>query len=114
MQIQIPQPGPKRNFTKQEYSQLFNSILGTNIDWTKLSKDELAQLYMLLANPEILLKRLGIQVERRLIRERVAEVVREFLQNVRAEGPIIAFLRDLLAASDSVGQPKFKTPSPGK
>lgn len=43
---------------KEEYEKVFNSLLGTDIKWRKLSKEELAQLAVLFDNPEILIKKL--------------------------------------------------------
>ena len=45
--------------SKKDYSDTFNKLFGTNIDWTKLSKEELAQLATALSNPELILKKLG-------------------------------------------------------
>ena len=44
--------------TKEDYEKVFNDLLGIEIKWSKLSKEELVQLAMLFDNPEILIKKL--------------------------------------------------------
>jgi len=85
-----------KKYTKKEYSEVFNAIFGTNINWEKLSMEELVQLATVLNNPEILLKRLGINAEKRLIRERIVDAALEFIRNSDFKGPIINFIKYLL------------------
>ena len=48
--------------SKSEYKLTFNELLGTDIDWEKLTKEELAQLMVIFAHPEILAEKLGLNV----------------------------------------------------
>ena len=44
--------------SKKEFEQVFNSLLGTDIPWSKLPKESLVELAVLFKNPDILLKRI--------------------------------------------------------
>ena len=44
--------------TKEDYERVFNDLLGIEIKWSKLSKEELVQLGVFFDNPEILIKKL--------------------------------------------------------
>lgn len=44
--------------TKEDYEKVFNDLLGMDIKWSKLSKEELVQLAVYFDNPEILMKKL--------------------------------------------------------
>lgn len=44
--------------TKEDYEKVFNDLLGMEIKWSKLSKEELVQIAMLFENPELLMKKL--------------------------------------------------------
>jgi len=85
-----------KTYTKEEYSEVFNAIFGTNIQWQKLSKEELVQLATVLNNPEILLNRLGINVEKRVVREKLVDFLLNVIKQSKIEGPVITFLKELL------------------
>ena len=84
--------------TKEEYSEIFNKLLGTHINWTKLSKEELMELAVLLDNPEILLKRLGVNIEKELGRRRLIEAGIETVKEIanQWQGPLAKLLRKVL------------------
>ena len=48
---------------KEEYEDVFNKMLGTNIQWRKLGIEELIELAVLFNHPEIFLTKLGIHPE---------------------------------------------------
>jgi len=85
-----------KTYTKEEYSEVFNAIFGTNIQWQKLSKEELVQLATVLNNPEILLNRLGVNVEKRVVREKLVDFLLNVIKQSKIEGPVINFLKELL------------------
>ena len=74
--------------SKEQYEKVFNQLLGTDIKWSKLSKDELAQLAILFNNPEVLLKKLGIKADfkTQAAREKLVEAGIELLESW--EGPL--------------------------
>lgn len=81
--------------TKEEYEEIFNKLLGTDIRWSKLSKHELVQLAILFNNPELLLKKLGVKIEKTFIKDRLVDVFLDFTKNFEG-GPVIKMLRKLL------------------
>jgi hypothetical protein len=85
-----------RRETKREYSELFNQLLGTNIDWTKLSLHELTQLAVLFNNPEVLLKRLGVKLQNVAIRRRLIQLV----ESLGFKGPFVELLKDVWGEGD--------------
>lgn len=48
---------------KAEYELVFNELLGTNIKWENLRLEDLIQLAVLFDNPELFVKKLGINGE---------------------------------------------------
>jgi len=93
-----------KNYSKQDYEKVFNELLGTNIKWSRLPKEDLAQLAVIFANPEILLKRLGIEIEQSILRKKIANAFSNLLENIELEGPVIRFLRDIVGVSSSKKQ----------
>jgi len=82
--------------SKKEYEEVFNKLLGVDVKWSKLSKEELAQLAMVFGNPEILLKRLGLEEEFRvkLAREKMVDAGMTILKSWN--GPLARVLRKWL------------------
>lgn len=86
--------------SKSEYESTFNEILGTDIKWSKLSKEELGQLAVILNHPEVLAKSLGLDVKISqsstvLRREFVKGLMASLLEKVEAyDGPIISKIRE--------------------
>jgi hypothetical protein len=83
-----------------EYEKVFNEILGTNIKWSKLSLEELAALATLFKNPEILMKRLGVNVDERELRDRIIKRGVKVLKRLGFEGPLVE-LADELTSEES-------------
>jgi hypothetical protein len=81
--------------TKREYSELFNQLLGTDIDWTKLSLHELTQLAVLFNNPEALAKRLGMKLQNVSLRKHLIKIG----ESLGFKGPIMEFLKELWGES---------------
>lgn len=77
---------------KKEYERVLNEILGTDIQWSKLSLHELTQIVTLLNNPESLMKRLGIKTDRSLLRNRA----RKLIDALEFKGPLANLLKELL------------------
>ena len=77
---------------KREYEKALNEILGTDIQWSKLSLHELTQIVTLLNNPESLMKRLGVKTDRSLLRDRA----RKLMDTLELRGPFANLLRELL------------------
>lgn len=44
--------------SKEDYEKIFNEILGTDIRWSRLPKEDLLQLAFLFDNPEVLMRKL--------------------------------------------------------
>lgn len=45
--------------TKKQYEKVFNKVLGTDIEWSKMKKEDMVQFAVLLNNPEIIMKKIG-------------------------------------------------------
>jgi hypothetical protein len=76
--------------SKEEYKRIFNELLGVNVGWEKLNKEELASLAAIFSNPEVLLEKLGVK---RDPKEKVAEGLTELA--MAWEGPLIRLLKSL-------------------
>lgn len=66
--------------TKQDYEDTFNELLDTSIKWRNLRLEDLIQLTVLLSNPEILMKKLGMsgEIHEMESRKRVRDFLFEF------------------------------------
>lgn len=93
--------------TKKEYSEAFNTILGLDIEWTKLKVEDLVQLAMLFGNQELLLKKLGIGTEADEKQQRIVlagmETLRDFVEHW--DGPLARLVRKVTAP-----EPQSDTP----
>jgi hypothetical protein len=92
--------------SKEEISTLLNKFFKTNIDWTKLSRDELVELVTVLDHPEILYEALGISkkdLERGKVIGQVGGVLRDAGVEVitKWEGPFASLARKALLGDDS-------------
>jgi len=76
---------------KKDYERAFNELLGVDVRWSKLSMEDLKQLAVVFGNPEMLLAKLGIEVE-----DPLRKKLRKILKRVRVEGSIGKLLRDVL------------------
>jgi len=77
--------------SKMEYEETFNELLGVDIRWSKLSMEELTQLAVIFGNPEMLLAKLGVEVE-----DPLRKRLRKILRRVRLEGSIGQLIREIL------------------
>jgi hypothetical protein len=88
-----------RTEKKKEYEELFNKIFGTSINWSRLSIEDLTQLATVLANPDSLCKRLCKEVRHiEDVKSAVSEI-RNLLQEIKYEGPLIKVVKKLLGVS---------------
>ena len=90
--------------TKKEFEETFNKLLGTNIKWSLLRYEDLVELAVLFNHPEILLKRLGVNIEEEVGRRRLIEAGVETVREIanQWQGPLARFLRKV------VGEPRKK------
>ena len=90
--------------TKKEFEETFNKLLGTNIKWSLLRYEDLVELAVLFNHPEILLKRLGVNIEEEVGRRRLIEAGVETVREIanQWQGPLARFLRKV------VGEPRRK------
>ena len=81
--------------TKKEFEETFNRLLGTDIKWSLLRYEDLVELAVLFNHPEILLKRLGVNIEEEVGRRRLVEAGLETVREIanQWQGPLARFLR---------------------
>ena len=84
--------------SKKEFEETFNKLLGTNIKWSLLRYEDLIELAVLFNHPEILLKRLGVDVEKEAGRRRLIEAGIETVKEIanQWQGPLARLLRKIL------------------
>jgi len=95
--------------TKKRYEEVFNKLLGTNIRWSRLTKEELAELATIFSHPELLLDRLGVvkpEVRQKLLRERVVELAGETMRSWLEtwQGPLAQLARRVLQMEEKEKQ----------
>jgi len=73
--------------SKEDYERRLNELLGTNIAFSKLSKDELATLLTLLSSKEV--------VKERIPERRFVTALARFSRDLGFEGPGTRFLEEL-------------------
>lgn len=88
---------------KKDYGDFFNKLLGVEVDWSKLNKEELASLATVFGNPEIILHKLGLDAElkTRVARERLLDAGTTLFRNW--DGPLARAARRV-----------FGVPEPGE
>jgi len=79
--------------TKREYEEFLNELLGLEVKWSKLSKEELAAIATLFSNPAALLERLGYSTPDRIRDELVQRATDRILSG---RGPLITLIRSIL------------------
>jgi len=79
--------------TKQEYEEVFNKLLDTNIKWSRLRLEDLIQLATLFNNPEIFVKKLGVteEVHKAESKKRLGDIVLDLAESW--EGPVAKAFR---------------------
>lgn len=88
---------------KEEYEDVFNKLLGTDIKWSKLSIEELIEIAVLFKNPEILVSKLGLKEE-----TEDDPLLAGFIQTWRrGKGPIATLLRTI----ETLAEKKKETPA---
>jgi hypothetical protein len=83
-----------------EYEKVFNELLGTDIRWSKLSLEELATLAVLFKHPEILMKRLGVEVNESELRDRLLRRGVKVLKELGFEGPLVKLADELVGSEE--------------
>lgn len=79
---------------KKEYSSIFNELLGSHVQWEKLSKSELVELATIFNNTEALIEKLEtLTGDERFTRRRLRLVDAgvEFIETW--DGPIVELIR---------------------
>jgi len=76
---------------KEMYERLFNEIFGTSIKWSKLSIEELTQLATILANPELLIKKLGGIPASEAASTSFVELIKKLMSEY--EGPLVKLFK---------------------
>jgi len=84
----------KKSSSKEEYERIFNKLLGTEISWSKLPKEDLSQLALLFNNPEILLKKLSGGTFNEL-RSTIGDLV--LTAAGKFDGPIMKAVREMVS-----------------
>ena len=81
--------------SKKDFEETFNKLLGTDIKWSLLRYEDLVKLAVLFDNPELLLKRLGIEVEKEIGKRRLVEAGIETIREIanQWQGPLARLLR---------------------
>jgi len=82
--------------SKEEYKKVLNKLLGTDVDWTKLSKEELASLATLFSEPEMLARKLGLDTSLGIKAAREKFVETGFTIFQEWEGPLAKIARRML------------------
>lgn len=92
--------------SKENYSSVFNRLLGTDINWAKLSKEELASLAIIFNNPNVLMQKLGVSPEakQQLIREKAVDVAVGVLETW--QGPLAQLARKIGLIKGSDKEPE--------
>lgn len=92
--------------SKAEYERIFNELFGVSVRWSRLSKEELAQLAVVFTNPEILLEKLGYteKLRNEAVRQKLINTAQEFIQSY--DGPLINALRNVIYLRDKKGGDK--------
>lgn len=83
--------------TKKDYEEAINTVLETDIEWSRLKKDDLVEFATILSEPEVITKRLGIESEpseKQRIGGRVMNASKYLLDELN--GPGARFLKSLL------------------
>lgn len=82
--------------SKKEYEKIFNELLGVNVKWSLLPKEDLAQLAVVFSNPEVLLKKLGYddEIKNEAVKQKLMDAMKNFVRNY--DGPIVKTLRELM------------------
>jgi len=87
----------KSKYSKDDYEKLFNELLGLDVSWSKLPKEDLTQLAVFFSNPEIAIKKLSSGK----IDNKLSSVIGEVVMGVidRYDGPIVNKLKKMAGLS---------------
>lgn len=90
---------------KEDYSKVFNKIFGTDIEWNRLKLEDLITLATLFNSPDILISRLGGEVEKQVARKRLFDVGVEMFESVidKWEGPLATLYKKLVGEEPKKG-----------
>jgi hypothetical protein len=83
--------------TKEELAQSLNQILGIDIDWSKLKKEDLEKLHSLLSDPMALINMAG-KIGREKLRSVIDRPLRDFI-----ERPIVEEISDKIGSRQGGG-----------
>lgn len=88
--------------TKEDYEEVYNDLLGIDINWSKLPLEDLKALSVLFSNPELLVRKLGYKSDKEKKREKRREKIIETGENLvldrldKGKGPISKLYRKLV------------------
>jgi len=80
--------------SKKEYEELLNKLLGLQVKWSKLSKEELSSITTLFTSPSELAKRLGLSSYP--VIDSFKERLRETIDSLGLRAPIMRLVKNLL------------------
>jgi len=79
--------------SKKEYETVFNQILGTEMEWSRMTKEDLAVLAHILNHPKELCFKLGVIKGRPVI---------DFVTSKLPQGPVGLLLRKVAEATNGI------------
>jgi len=87
---------------KKHFEEVFNKLLGMDIRWSKLPKEDLIVLATFFSNPELLVSKLGATFQKEAARKRLIEVGLEALDEVASQwkGPLAQLVRKIAGRKD--------------
>lgn len=88
--------------SKVEYEKTFNEMLGTEIKWSRLNLEDLIQLAVLFNNPDFLMKRIGVNIEKDERRRRIIDAGIETAKDIanKWNGPLARFFKNLVSMEE--------------
>lgn len=98
--------------TKEEYEEVINKLLGTNIKWSKLSLEELIEFAVLLDHPELFMEKLGVSTtEKEIAKEVAAPIIGEVTEIIglwkeHGQGPFAKLYRKIKEQKETKTQAK--------
>jgi len=92
--------------SKKDYERIFNQLWGVDVKWSKLTKEELAQLAAIWSDPYIIARKLGLKVisEDESPRDLLLRAAFEWLK--KWEGPVARLVKELATEGQAVESQK--------
>lgn len=81
--------------TKDEYGDALRELLDTDIEFEKMTKEDLIKLTEIFSNPGVLIEKLDVEnAEKKITRERIIERGKEIIED--REGPVIDIVKEIV------------------